>query len=72
VDIEVVRALDGWLAGRWEFGWRGYVGAEEGELGEDGPERLASSKLCTGCPPTAPCSSSVLGPIWHDMQGYLR
>jgi hypothetical protein len=31
---------------------------------------LASSKLRDGYPRTAPCSSSMLGPIWHDMQGY--
>jgi hypothetical protein len=24
----------------------------------------------SGCPSTAPCSSSALGPIWHDMHGY--
>jgi hypothetical protein len=33
-------------------------------------EMLASLKLHEGCPPTAPCSNSVVGPIQHDMQGY--
>jgi hypothetical protein len=33
---------------------------------------VASSKLHEGCPLTAPCSNSVLGPIWHDMQEYYR
>jgi hypothetical protein len=31
---------------------------------------LISSKLDDGCPPTAPRSNSVLGPIRHDMQEY--
>jgi hypothetical protein len=43
VDIEVVRALDGWPARRWEFAgedtWRG---AGE-DLGKDGADRRASS-----------------------------
>jgi hypothetical protein len=43
VDIEVVRALDGWLAQQWEFGRRGHAGAEQGGLGEDGPDRWAPS-----------------------------
>jgi hypothetical protein len=31
---------------------------------------LASLKLREDCPPTAPCSTSVLDPIGHDMQEY--
>jgi hypothetical protein len=31
---------------------------------------LVSSKLDDGCPPAAPYSNSVLGPIRHDMQEY--
>ena len=31
---------------------------------------LVSSKLHESCRPTAPCSSSVLAPIRHDMQEY--
>jgi hypothetical protein len=30
----------------------------------------ASSMLDGGCPPAAPRSNSVLGPIWYDMQEY--
>jgi hypothetical protein len=45
VDIEVVRALDVCPARGWEFGRQQHVGAERGGggLGEDGPERWASS-----------------------------
>jgi hypothetical protein len=41
VDIEVVRALDGWPARRWEFGQQGYTGAKQWGLEEDGPDRWA-------------------------------
>jgi hypothetical protein len=33
-------------------------------------ESVSLIKLDDGCPPTAPCSNSVLGPIQHDMQEY--
>jgi hypothetical protein len=32
VDIEVVRALDGWPARRLEFGQRGHAGVEQGRI----------------------------------------
>jgi hypothetical protein len=43
VGIEVVRALDMWLARRWKFGRRRHAGAEQEGLGEDGPNRWAPS-----------------------------
>jgi hypothetical protein len=39
----VVRALDVWLAQRWEFGQRRHAGAEQWGLGEDDPDRWAPS-----------------------------
>jgi hypothetical protein len=43
VDIAVVRALNGWPTRRREFGQRGHEGAEQGGLGEDGPDRWVPS-----------------------------
>jgi hypothetical protein len=43
VDIAMVRALNGWPTRRREFGQRGHESAEQGGLGEDGPDRWVPS-----------------------------
>jgi hypothetical protein len=43
VAILVAWGGDGWLTRRWEFGRRGHAGAEQGGLGEDGPDMWVSS-----------------------------
>jgi hypothetical protein len=48
VDIEVVRALNGWVARRWKFARRGHAGTEQGRIWgkmelTSGPRLLATT-----------------------------